>query len=127
MSNEQAVVNDIFKKTEEGSITWSIVNNQYASGFIFQSGHVYRIFKAQYQRTPNDTYEILLVEKKYGDPDWDFEVERYRVELLFLQSGVLVASLDEYTVDQSSLITLVRLAESKSAQAKRLFGGLNNL
>lgn len=124
MSNQQAVVEDILRKTNEGAIAWSITSNQYASGFIFQPGYVYRIFKAMYQRTPGDTYEVLLVEKKYGDPDWDFELEKYRVELLFIQAGVLVASLDEYSVDQSSLITLVRLAESKSAQAKRLFGGL---
>lgn len=124
MSNQQAVVDDILKKTNKGVIAWSITNNQYASGFIFQPGYVYRIFKAEYQRAPSDIYEVLLVEKKYGDPDWDFELEKYRVELLFIQDGVLVASLDEYSVDQSSLITLVRLAESKSAQAKRLFGGI---
>jgi hypothetical protein len=124
MSNQQAVVDEILDKTNKGSIAWSITSNQYASEFIFQPSSVYRIFKANYQRTPGDIYEVLLVEKKFGDPDWDFELEKYRVELLFIQGGVLVASLDEYSVDQSSLITLVRLAEIKSAQAKRLFGGL---
>jgi hypothetical protein len=122
MSNEQIVFDDIVIKTQSNQLSWSIVGNQYASSLIFQPSAVYRIFKTNYFRDQFDSYELLLVEKKFPDPDWDFAIEKYKVELVFIQSGVLVATLDEYAVDFNRLVELARLIESKSTQAKKLFG-----
>ena len=122
MSNEQSVFDDIVKKTQSNSISWNIVSNSHASHLIFQPGHIYRIFKTEYSRDGHDFYEVLLIEKKYGDPEWDFAVEKYKVEIAFIQNGILIASLDEYTIDFSSLVNLARLVESKSSQAQKLFG-----
>jgi hypothetical protein len=121
MSNEQIVFDDIAQKTKTDKLSWSIVGNQYASGLIFQPSAVYRIFKSDYLRDPSDIYEILLVEKKYPDPDWDFAIEKYKVELVFIQNGALVATLDEFSIDFTQLVTLARLIESKSTQARKLF------
>jgi hypothetical protein len=122
MSNEQSVFDDIAQRTKTNKLSWSIVGNQYASSLIFQPSAVYRIFKADYLRDPSDLYEILLVEKKYPDPDWDFAIEKYKVELVFIQNGVLVATLDEFSIDFTQLVTLARSVESKSTQARKLFG-----
>lgn len=122
MSNEQAVFNDIAKKTADDQLSWTIVNSQYASGLIFQPAAVYRIFKADYLRGPSDLYEVLLIEKKFPDPDWDFSIEKYKVELAFIQNGVLVATIDEYVIDFNQLVGLARTVEGKSVQARKLFG-----
>lgn len=124
MSGEEIVFADILNKTESGALQWSITSPNTYSHLIFQSPHVYRTFKAHYTRGSVDHYDLLLVEKKFEDPDWDFAVEKYKVELIFIQNGNLIATLDEYTIDFSQIVSLARLIEAKSSQARKLFGSL---
>lgn len=122
MNGEQAVFQDIKNRTASDSLTWSIANPSAFAHLIFQSPHVYRLFKTSYTRGDDDYYDLLLVEKKFGDPDWDYSIEKYKLELIFIQNGNLIATLDEYSIDFSQLASLARLVETKSTQAKKLFG-----
>ena len=119
MNSQQNVFDDIFNRTKSESMTWTIVGNTYANQFIFQPAFIFRIFRSIFLKD-NSTYEVLIVEKKFPDPDWDMNLEKYRSELMFISNGVLVATLDDYSI--KNLPSLINLIENNSTQSKELFG-----
>lgn len=121
MSNEIELFDRVWKATLAGELKWKLVPKECYSDVIFQPNHVFRLFQTTYTKD-NDDYVVLLVEKKFDDPDWDFEVEKYRPEMYFLFDGSIVLTIDEDSVDMNQLIRLVRTVELNTDRAKKLLG-----
>jgi hypothetical protein len=114
----QMLYSEITADTNSGKITWKQENRGAYSHVVFSSNTVRRLFSAKFERN-GDEYTLLLAEKKYDDPDFDMAYEKYKVELLVLDHGELVVTLDNSTVDVDQLADVV---ETKSDRAKKLFG-----
>lgn len=121
MSKESLLFSKIVEETESGQLSWRIVPRGRYSEFIFQPKQVFRIFETNYTKD-DDSYTVLLVEKKYDDPEWDFAVERYRPEMYFLFDDAIVLVIDEDSVDMNRLVRLVKSVEVSTDRAKRLLG-----
>lgn len=68
----------------------------------------------------DEEYTVLFVEKKSPEPDYDY-LEKYWPEVLVLDDGELIASLNDSIIERQNLINLMELVESKSDKAKKLF------
>lgn len=121
MSNEIELFERIAKATSAGKLSWSLAPKGRYADVIFQPNHVFRVFETTYTKDDDD-YTVLLVEKKYEDPDWDFAVEKYRPEMYFLFDREIVLTIDEDVVDLNHLIRLVRRVELNTDRAKKLLG-----
>jgi hypothetical protein len=121
MSNETKLFRKIVQETEAGELEWKLVPRGRYSELIFQPNQVFRLFQTTFTKDDDD-YTVLLVEKKYDDPDWDFELEKYRPEVYFLYDQSIVLVIDEDTVDMNQLIRLVKRVELSTDRAKRLLG-----
>jgi len=121
MSNAIELFDQIEKATNSGKLAWSLVSKSRYSDIIFQPNQIFRVFKTIYTKEGDD-YEVLLVEKKYEDPDWDFAVEKYRPEMYFLFEREIVLTIDENSVDINSFIRLIHKIELRTDRAKKLLG-----
>lgn len=121
MSNEAKLFRKIVQATEAGELQWKLVSRSRYSELIFQPNQVFRIFQTTFSKDDDD-YTVLLVEKKYDDPDWDFAIEKYRPEMYFLFDDSIVLVIDEDAVDLPQLIRLVKRVELSTDRAKRLLG-----
>lgn len=121
MSKETALFSKIVSNTDAGKLNWKLARRDRYSDLVFQPKQVFRIFETKYTKDDDD-YTVLLVEKKYDDPEWDFSVERYRPELYFIYDGGIVLVIDEDAVDMNQLIRLVKTVEVSTDRAKRLLG-----
>lgn len=121
MNNEIDLFEKIEKATDLGKLAWKLVSKNRYSDIIFQPNHIFRIFQTIYTKEGDD-YEVLLVEKKYEDPDWDFEVEKYRPEMYFLFEKEIVLTIDENSIDMNSFIQLIHKIEHRTDRAKKLLG-----
>lgn len=61
-------------------------------------------------------------ERKYEDADYEAPNEKYEPELLVIEEGELVTTLNDSTVGRQDLIRLLRLVETKTDRATKLFG-----
>ena len=121
MSSTQSLFRKVVQATDAGTMKWKIVPRTAYSEVIFQPSYVFRIFESKFQKDEDD-YVVLLVEKKYDDPEWDFDVERYRPELHFLYEGSIVLTIDEDEVDLIKLVRFAKTVESSTDRAKKLLG-----
>ena len=64
---------------------------------------------------------MLLVEKKYDDPESDFSFDRYDLELLILEQDEVITCMTESVIERDDMLKLVDLVETKSDKAKKLF------
>ena len=119
MSKEYKLFEQIVQATDSKKMLWKLKSNTSYSDVIFQPNHVFRIFEGEYEKD-GDEYTVLLVEKKYGDPEWDFEVERYRPEIYFLYQGSIVLVLDDTKIELQQLIQLINVVEITTDRARKL-------
>ncbi|MCB1826637.1 MAG: hypothetical protein KDJ54_19465 [Candidatus Competibacteraceae bacterium] len=121
MNKYEELFEEILQKTREGDLKWKQLRKTSNSDVIISVNLVWRQFETELERNEQN-FTILLVEKKYEDPDLDFAYEKYAPELLVLLDNELVTTIDDSTVSRSKLISLVSAVESRSDRAKKLFG-----
>lgn len=124
MDKYDLLISDVIKKTQEGTIKWSSVPIDRYAGYIFQSPFVYQVFMSKYPKEGH-TYTLVFVKKKIPSHNEDFEmyVEKHFVELLIIDEGVLIVTLDDSYVSESDIRTLALEIEDKNQAAKNLFKG----
>lgn len=121
MNKYEKLFNEIFSQTKAGSLKWMQLRRQANSELIFNPNLVWRQFSTDFVRD-NSTFTIILVEKKYEDPDFDFTYEKYSLELLIIDDGELITTISDSIIESSDMIQLANLVETKSDRAKKLFG-----
>lgn len=120
MNKYEILFNEILEDTNNGKLKWKQVSKRANTDVIFNPNKVFRQFKSQLVRD-NTEYVLLLVEKKYDDPEFDFAFERYDLELLILEQGELVTCMTESVIEKKYMMKLVDLVETKSDKANKLF------
>lgn len=121
MNKYEKLFAEILSQTKAGVLKWKQVSKQSNSEVIFNPNLIWRQFSTEFIREGN-VFTLLLVEKKYEDPDYDFAYEKYYPELLVLDEGELIATLGDSIIERADMIALVNLIEAKSDKAKKLFG-----
>lgn len=121
MNKYEELFDEILKGTRKGELKWKQLRKSANSDVIFNVNLVWRQFETVLERN-NQDFTVLLIEKKYDDPEFDFAYEKYTPEILVLLDNELVTTIDDSTVSRSELINLVNAVESKSDKAKKLFG-----
>jgi hypothetical protein len=120
MNKYEILFAEILKQTKGGDLHWKQSRRQANSDLIFNPGLVFRQFTADFKRAGHE-YRLLLVEKKYDDPDHDFAFEKYMSELLILDGGELITTLTDSVIERSQLIQLTNIVETNSDKANKLF------
>jgi len=120
MNKYEKLFDDILNKTKLGVLEWRQLRKDANSDVIFNVNVVWRQYSTTIERNTH-SFTILLVEKKYDDPEFDLAYEKYRSELLVLDEGELVTTLDDSTVSATDIAKLISVVETKSDKAKRLF------
>jgi hypothetical protein len=121
MNKYEKLFAEIYSQTKAGTLKWKQLRRQANSDLIFNPNLVWRQFAADFERDEN-AFTIILVEKKYDDPDFDFAYEKYSPELLVVDDGELVATISDSIIERTDMIRLANLIEIKSDKAKKLFG-----
>ncbi|UQN37164.1 hypothetical protein MTR80_05535 [Alcaligenes aquatilis] len=121
MNKYEKLFSEIYSQTKAGTLKWKQLRRQANSDLIFNQNFVWRQFAAEFERGEN-IFTIILVEKKYEDPDFDSPYEKYYPELLIIDGGELVSMISDSVIEKNDLIRLANLVEMKSDKAKRLFG-----
>jgi len=120
MNKYEMLFKEILDRTRDGKLKWKQLNKRANSEVIFNPNLVFRQFSSQLIRDDTE-YELLLVEKKFVDPDDDFLLDRYALELLILEQDELVTCMTESVIERKDMMKLVDLVETKSDKAKKLF------
>jgi hypothetical protein len=121
MNKYEVLFQEILQKTQIGQIVWRQVRKNLNSDLIFNPNLVFRQFEGSFERG-GEEYTLLLLEKKYEDPEQDFVFDRYVPELLVVSEGELVATMSDSVIDRASLSRLASLVETRSDKASKLFG-----
>lgn len=122
MNKYEALFDAITKQTKAGELKWKQLRRQANSDLIFNPGLVFRQFEAKFSKAGED-FNLLLVEKKYDDPEHDYAFQRYFPELLVVdEAGELVATLTDSLIERTALSRLVDMVEVRSDKANKLFG-----
>ena len=120
MNKYEKLFKEIYEATKDGKIVWSQIDRRSHSSIIFNPRFVFRLYEAEFERSEN-IFTLIIVEKKYDDPDQDFEIERYDPELLILSQGELITTLNTSVINSRDFIRLVEIVELKNDKAKKLF------
>lgn len=124
MNKYEKLFVEILKKTKDGSLHWKQLRRHANSELIFNANHVFRQFSASFERG-DETYVLFLIEKKYSDPAFDFEFDKYRPEILIVdEHGELVTTLTDSVIELQDMIRLADLVEASSDKSANLFGQL---
>jgi len=116
-------LDDVTTKTAEDSLVWKIASPMKYQEFIFNAPFAYQAFETQYNPAGAKAYQLVFVEKKSPSADdvLDIPGEVYDCELLVIERGTLVFTLNRNYVDADNLFRLASLLESKNTSAKELF------
>jgi hypothetical protein len=120
MNKYEKFFNEILNETRDGILKWRQLNKRENSEVIFNAHLVFRQFSTQLVRGDSE-YTVLLVEKKYLDPDDDFFLDKYTLELLVLEQGELITCITESVIEKKDMIKLVDFVKTKSDKANKLF------
>lgn len=120
MNKYERLFEDVLQATRDGGISWRQLKRFENSDLILHPHLVFRQYAAKMQRG-DDLYTILLIEKKFEDPEADIPIDKYSPELLFLADGELVTTITDTIVDRKTFFRLVDLVERRSDKAKKLF------
>lgn len=121
MNKYEQLFDEIINLTHAHVLSWKQVRRHANSELIFNPNLVFRQFAADFPR--GDTqFKLLLIEKKYDDPDHDFAYEKYVPEVLIVDNdGELVTTLTDSVIERSNLIRLADMVETRSDKANKLF------
>ncbi|GAB3426496.1 hypothetical protein NX773_20275 [Massilia solisilvae] len=86
MNKYEALFDEILQQTQARELEWRQLRRSANADLIFNLTLVYRQFSAEMQRRGH-LLTLLLVEKKYDDPEHDFAYQRYSPELLVVDEG----------------------------------------
>jgi hypothetical protein len=89
MNKYETLFADILKQTKSGLLKWKQLRRYENSEIIFNPNIVFRQFKSVLT-LGNYKYTLLLIEKKYDDPEYDFAFEKYALEVLILMKVSLL-------------------------------------
>jgi len=121
MSKYRDLFEDIRSKTRSNILKWQLISKNAYSDIIYNPNLVFRIFETIYSKDETN-FTVLFIEKKYEDPEWEFAYDKYIAEILFLEEGELVLTLNDDIIDRSDLIGLVKNIETRTDKAKKLLG-----
>lgn len=121
MNRYQRFFDEILRKTKSKEIAWKQIHRRDNSGLVFNHNLVFRQFSAPL-KISGDAYKILLVEKKYDDPEDEAPFEKYDPELIIVGEEEIVATLTDSVIDRSKMIELASLVELRNDRAEKLFG-----
>lgn len=121
MNKYEVLFNEIVDLTQSQELSWKQARRHANSELIFNPNSVFRQFTADFPRGDTE-FKLLLVEKKYDDPDHDFAYERYVPEVLIVDSeGELVTTLTDSVIERANLLRLADMVETRSDKAHKLF------
>lgn len=121
MNKYETLFNEIISLTQSEELSWKQARRNANSELIFNPNSVFRQFTADFARGDTD-FKLLLVEKKYDDPDPDFAYERYVPEVLIVdKDGELVTTLTDSVIERRNLLRLADMVETRSDKASKLF------
>ncbi|MGC4077986.1 MAG: hypothetical protein QM702_13345 [Rubrivivax sp.] len=121
MNKYEALFDEILRKTRNGKLHWKQIRRGSNAELIFNPNLVYRQFATNFERSGNQ-FKLLLLEKKFDDPEHDFVYEKYLPEILVVdEDGELIATLSDSLIERSEMIRLASLVETKSDKASKLF------
>jgi len=121
MNKYEQIFNEIVNQTKSGNLKWKQLKRYVNSDLIFNPNLIWRQFSTDFERGGHP-FTILLVEKKYEDPEFDFAFEKYTPELLVIDDGELVATINDSIIEKNDMLQLANLVETKSDKAQKLFG-----
>jgi len=122
MNKYEELFREIFISTKNGLMQWKQTKRDSNYEIVFSPNTVFRQFVSTLRRGDTE-YKVLLLEKKFDDPEHDFAYQRYAPEVLIVDEGELIASLTDSVIDRSDLVSLAGIVESRSDKARKLFGG----
>ncbi|GAB3398094.1 hypothetical protein NX774_18840 [Massilia agilis] len=121
MNKYEALFDEILKQTQTRALEWRQLRRNANADLIFNPTLVYRQFSTEMRRRGN-SFTVLLVEKKYDDPEHDFAYQRYAPELLVVDDdGELVTTLTDSVIEWRDLMRLASMVEAQSDKASKLF------
>ncbi|CAB3696196.1 hypothetical protein CEY09_23975 [Achromobacter marplatensis] len=121
MNKYETLFEEIVKQTRTSKLRWKQIRRNSNSDLIFNPSLVFRQFSTCFERAGND-FTLLLLEKKYDDPEQDFAFEKYLPELLVIDhDGELVATITDSVIERTDMIRLANLVENRSDKASKLF------
>ncbi len=118
---------DIEEKTIAGKLSWDIIPLRKYSEFMINASMVLRAFEADYPPDGDQSFKLVLVDRKILQLDsFDIEHETRNIELLVLSGDEitgykLVFVLTDGHVDSDKLFRLLEYVEDQSDEAKYLF------
>jgi hypothetical protein len=122
MNKYEALFHEIVELTKLRELQWKQLRRGAHSDLIFNPNLVFRQFSAEFPRGGED-FKLLLVEKKYEDPEHDFAYERYAPEVLVMdEDGELITTLTDSVIERRDLMRLADMVEVSSDKANKLFG-----
>jgi hypothetical protein len=122
MNKYEALFHDILERTRLRELNWKQLRRGAHSDVIFNPNLVFRQFSAEFPRD-GENFALLLVEKKYEDPEHDFAFEKYVPEILIMdEEGELITTLTDSVIERRDLMRLADMVEAGSDKASKLFG-----
>ncbi|RYZ73457.1 MAG: hypothetical protein EOP09_01870 [Proteobacteria bacterium] len=121
MTSQVELFNRVLADTKKRLMRWKYARLGEYESFVFQPKTVFRAFKSELE-LPGGNFRVFLVEKKFPDAEWDFEIEKYRPELHFLEGQNNVLEITDDDVDISSFGTLITEVAFSTDTARRLLG-----
>lgn len=121
MNKYEKLFSEILSLTKNGDLNWKQLKRHQNSELIFNPNLIWKQYSGELLRDGN-TFTIILVEKKSEDPEFDFAYEKYTPELLIVDDGELIATINDSVIEKSDMIKLANLVETKSDKARKLFG-----
>ncbi|MET0855567.1 MAG: hypothetical protein ABWY27_02350, partial [Telluria sp.] len=109
------------------TLSWKQLRRHANSELIFNPSLVFRQFSADFPRDGN-YFKLLLIEKKYDDPEHDFAYEKYAPEVLIVDDeGELVTTLTDSVIERADMLRLADMVETRSDKASKLFSSVPDL
>ena len=121
MNKYERFFNQVLAETRDGKLKWQQLDKRSNADVIFNPNLVYRQYSSQLMKDGVE-FTVLLVEKKFDDPDFEFPLESYIPELLALDHGELITSITDSVVSKSEMRKLANLVQAKNDKATKLFG-----
>jgi hypothetical protein len=121
MNKYEKLFSDIVEKTDSGEIEWRQISKSSHADLIFNPDMAFRQYSANYKKG-SETYEVIFVEKKTDDPNFDFAFQKYMPEVLVIdKNNDLIVTLTDSVIEKNHMIDLVKNIEKKNDKTKKLF------
>lgn len=120
MNKYEKLFRQILDQTHSGDLAWRQERRGAYADIIYNPQTVFRLYSADFSRKDNQ-FKLLLVEKKFDDPEQDFAYQAYAPQLLVIDDDELIATLTDSIIERRDFINLIDLVESNNDRANSLF------